>query len=99
MPQHPEILAADLLADALADVVCDLALPPVTLIGNSVGGFAAARLAITDPGRVDKLILVQAGGFTPLNAAIRGFSRAMGTPTVLRTVFPTNRGRLYEGSE
>jgi pimeloyl-ACP methyl ester carboxylesterase len=50
-------------ADVLADVVAALDLPSAAFIGNSVGGFAAARLAITDPQRVSRLLLVNAGGF------------------------------------
>jgi pimeloyl-ACP methyl ester carboxylesterase len=50
-------------ADVLADVVAALDLPPAAFVGNSVGGFAAARLAITDPQRVSRLVLVNTGGF------------------------------------
>lgn len=50
-------------ADVLADVVAGLDLPSAAFIGNSVGGFAAARLAITDQQRVSQLVLVNAGGF------------------------------------
>ncbi|KAH8765256.1 alpha/beta hydrolase fold protein [Hyaloscypha sp. PMI_1271] len=37
------------LADALEDLVIALDLPPAVFIGNSVGGFSSARLAITHP--------------------------------------------------
>src|SRR5258707_5782016 len=49
-------------ADVLADVVAALNLQRVALIGNSVGGFAAARLAIADPQLVSRLVLVNSGG-------------------------------------
>jgi alpha/beta hydrolase family protein len=39
-------------AAPFADVVAAVDLPSAVFIGNSVGGFAAARLAITDPQRV-----------------------------------------------
>jgi pimeloyl-ACP methyl ester carboxylesterase len=57
---------APLFADVLEDVVDGLGLSRAALIGNSVGGFAAARLAITRPEFVAGLILVNAGGFVPL---------------------------------
>jgi pimeloyl-ACP methyl ester carboxylesterase len=79
---------APLLADVLEDVVEALDLPPAVLIGNSVGGFSAARLAITHPERVAGLVLVNAGGFIPFNPLSRGFCRVMGVPTVARRLFP-----------
>lgn len=38
---------------------------PYTLIGNSVGGFAAVRVAACRPDLVSNLVLVNPGGFTP----------------------------------
>jgi pimeloyl-ACP methyl ester carboxylesterase len=35
-----------------------------SLIGNSMGGFIATEVAITEPGRVDALVLVSAAGIT-----------------------------------
>jgi pimeloyl-ACP methyl ester carboxylesterase len=35
-----------------------------SLIGNSMGGFIATEVAITEPGRVDELVLVSAAGIT-----------------------------------
>ncbi|KAK9365556.1 Alpha/Beta hydrolase protein [Lipomyces kononenkoae] len=52
------------LASILEDFVTVLDLPPAVIIGNSVGGFAAARLAISTPSRVRALVLVNSGGFT-----------------------------------
>jgi pimeloyl-ACP methyl ester carboxylesterase len=74
-------------ADALADAVAALDLPPAAFIGNSVGGFAAARLAITDPQRVSRLVLVNTGGFVS-NPATKIYCRAMGTPAVMKRVLP-----------
>jgi len=54
---------APLLADVLEEVVLEKDLRDLRLIGNSVGGFAAARLAIRHPGRVAGLVLVDNGGF------------------------------------
>jgi pimeloyl-ACP methyl ester carboxylesterase len=78
--------SAPLFADVLEDVVDGLGLSQVTLIGNSVGGFAAARLAIRRPGCVAGLILVNSGGFVPWNPLTRSFCRVMGTPAIFRRV-------------
>lgn len=93
-PSHGESEAspgepgAGLFADALVDVVEALDLPPALLIGNSVGGLAAARLAITHPDRVAGLVLVNTGGFAPMNPVTRAFCRLLGTPWVTRRVLP-----------
>lgn len=73
--------------DVLVDVVAALDLPPAAFIGNSVGGFAAARLAITDPQRVSRLVLVNTGGFLS-GPAVRLYCRTMGTPAVMKRVLP-----------
>jgi pimeloyl-ACP methyl ester carboxylesterase len=74
-------------ADTLADVVAALDLPSAAFIGNSVGGFAAARLAITEPQRVSRLLLVNAGGFIA-GPVTNLFCRTLGTPAVMKRVLP-----------
>ena len=80
--------SAPLFADVLEDVIDGLGLSRAVLIGNSVGGFAAARLAINRPDCVAGLILVNTGGFVPLNPLSRTFCRVMGTPKVFRRTAP-----------
>jgi pimeloyl-ACP methyl ester carboxylesterase len=80
--------SAPLFADVLEDVVDGLGLSRAVLIGNSVGGFAAARLAISRPECVAGLVLVNTGGFVPLNALSRSFCRVLGTPAVFRRAAP-----------
>lgn len=80
--------SAPLFADVLEDVVDGLGLSPVVLIGNSVGGFAAARLAINRPETVAGLILVNAGGFVAWNPLSRALCRVLGTPAVFRRAAP-----------
>ena len=75
-------------AAVLADVVEGLDLAPAVLIGNSVGGFAAARLALDQPDRVAGLILVNTAGFTAQTAASRLGSRLFGHPWVSRRLLP-----------
>jgi pimeloyl-ACP methyl ester carboxylesterase len=80
--------SAPLFADVLEDVGDGLGLSRAVLIGNSVGGFAAARLAINRPESVAGLILVNAGGFVPWNPLARSFCRVLGTPAVFRRAAP-----------
>ena len=79
---------APLFADVLEDVVDGLGLSRAVLIGNSVGGFAAARLAINRPDSVAGLVLVNAGGFVPWNPLSRMSCRVLGTPAVFRRAAP-----------
>jgi pimeloyl-ACP methyl ester carboxylesterase len=69
---------------AARELLTQLALPgPVVLIGNSVGGFVAARLAAESPARVAALVLVSPGGFTPHSCLTRLFCRSiMGSPAL-----------------
>lgn len=41
-----------------------LGIPRCSLVGNSMGGFIATEVAITEPERVDELVLVSAAGIT-----------------------------------
>jgi pimeloyl-ACP methyl ester carboxylesterase len=87
-PELPHIASGTLFADVLEDLVTTLDLPSAAFIGNSVGGYAASRLAITKPERVRALVLVNAAGFTPNNLVTRAFCRAMGTPAINRRLLP-----------
>jgi pimeloyl-ACP methyl ester carboxylesterase len=88
-PVDPNIEpSAPLFADVLEDVVDGLGLTGAVLIGNSVGGFAAARLAITRPECVAGLVLVNTGGFVPLGPMTRAFCRVIGSPAFVRVGAP-----------
>ncbi|MBI2697864.1 2-hydroxy-6-ketonona-2,4-dienedioic acid hydrolase [Mycobacterium gordonae] len=50
------------LAAAIRGLLDELGLPTAHLIGNSYGGAAALRLALDNPERVDKLVLMGPGG-------------------------------------
>lgn len=52
-------------AELLPSILDELGGGSFGLIGNSVGGFAALRTAITRPELVSRLVLVNPGGFTP----------------------------------
>ena len=50
----------DDIADRLADWLVDEGLPRAHIVGHSLGGAVAARLAARHPNRVDRLVLVDA---------------------------------------
>ena len=83
-PERPHELTASVMADALEDVTATLG--PSLLIGHSLGGFAAARLAIRHPERVRGLVLVDSGGFVPLDARVRVFCALKGMTAVTRAL-------------
>jgi len=87
-PPPPLKAGAGLFAGVLEDFTQALALGPAAFIGNSVGGFAAARLAITHPERVAGLVLVNSGGFIPMNLLTGAFCTLMGTPVLTRVLLP-----------
>jgi len=65
--------------EVLRKFIAALALAPAILVGNSLGGSAAARLAIEHPESVAGLILVSPGGFTSTNFFARFFCRFQGS--------------------
>src|ERR687894_1777530 len=61
------------------DALCEkLSLGRVDIVGNSMGGFVAAEVAIQFPERIDQLILVSAAGITSANVAQRPILTAAG---------------------
>ena len=80
--------SASLFAGVLADLIVRVELAPAVFIGNSVGGYAAARLALDQPARVAGLVLVNSGGFTRRTAASRLTCRLLGNPQVTRWALP-----------
>ncbi|GAB1689087.1 alpha/beta fold hydrolase [Krasilnikovia sp. M28-CT-15] len=85
-PQPPGSASAGAFAADLAALVERLDLPAAHLIGNSLGAYTAARLAIEAPHRVRSLVLVSVGGFPALNAADRLVIRLKGRPGVTRLI-------------
>ena len=75
VPDKPGLVGADFFYAVLRGFLKALALPPSLFIGNSVGGNAAARLALASPESVRGLVLVSPGGFTPHNFITRAFCR------------------------
>jgi len=51
-------------ADAIDALMQDLGIPAAQIVGNSMGGFIGAELAIRYPARVERLVLVAAAGLS-----------------------------------
>jgi pimeloyl-ACP methyl ester carboxylesterase len=80
----PAAATAASLVPVLGDVLDALGGEPAVLIGHSVGGFAAARLAIDAPERARALVIVDALGFTRFGRLQRAFCAAKGVAAVTR---------------
>jgi pimeloyl-ACP methyl ester carboxylesterase len=70
---------AGFFCQVLRDFLAALDLPPALIVGNSLGGNVAARLAIESPGQVRGLVLVSPGGFTRHTPVTRAFCRLQGS--------------------
>ncbi|MGD1057781.1 MAG: alpha/beta hydrolase [Solirubrobacteraceae bacterium] len=81
-------LSAMRIADVTEQAIAQLAPEGALVIGNSVGGFAAARLAIRRPELVKGLVIVDGGGFAGRSPFVRTFCALMGRPRFLRAVYP-----------
>lgn len=93
-PAHGESPAGDgaatamRFADLAEELVRQLAPDGAVVVGNSVGGFAAARLAIRRPELVRGLVLVDSGGFLGRPLQVRAFCALMSRPRFLRAIYP-----------
>jgi pimeloyl-ACP methyl ester carboxylesterase len=81
-------LTAMRCAHVAEQVVEQLAPEGAVVVGNSVGGFSAARLAIRRPELVRGLVLVDSGGFIGRPPHVRLFCSLMARPWFLRRVYP-----------
>ena len=63
-PMPPWEISIPAYGRFLRDFCERLGIERCSLIGNSMGGFIATEVAITDPDRVDELVLVSAAGIT-----------------------------------
>jgi pimeloyl-ACP methyl ester carboxylesterase len=93
-PAPPSAATATRYADLLPEIVADLGLRTAGLIGNSLGGFAAARLALDQPSLVSALVLVNSGGFTPATPLTRAVIALKGRERVT-SVLTGRLSRLY----
>ena len=88
VPPAPWQASAPGFADLVEDAVEALDLGPAAFIGNSIGGFSSARLAIRRPELVSALVLVDTGGFVAHNVGTKLFCAFMGRPGVIRRIYP-----------
>jgi len=79
-PSPDTPLRAVQFGDVLTEFVDSLDLSNLVVVGNSVGGYAACRLAIEHPERTAGLVIVNAGGFTPHNPFTRALCALMAAP-------------------
>lgn len=74
-PMPAEKITIDYYGRVVAELCDRLGLAPAVLVGNSMGGYVAAELAIDAPETVERLMLVSAAGISqhvvPLEAALR----------------------------
>ena len=87
-PLPPSPLRAAQFGDLLIEFADRLSLDNAVIVGNSVGGYAACRLALERPERVAGVVLINTGGFTPHSIFTRMFCAVMGRPAVIKVVFP-----------
>jgi pimeloyl-ACP methyl ester carboxylesterase len=80
--------SAMIFADLAERLVARLAPQGAVIVGNSVGGFSAARLAIRRPDLVKGLVLVDSGGFAGRPPHVRAFCALMARPWFLRRIYP-----------
>jgi pimeloyl-ACP methyl ester carboxylesterase len=80
-------------ADVAEELVAALAPEGAVVVGNSVGGFSAARLAIRRPELVRGLVLVDSGGFAGRPPHVRAFCALMSRPWFLRRIYPSFSAR------
>lgn len=86
LPATP--LRAVEFGDLLIEFGDRLDLTNAVIVGNSVGGYAACRLALERPERVAGVVLINNGGFTPHSVVTRIFCGVLGRPAVIKAVFP-----------
>jgi pimeloyl-ACP methyl ester carboxylesterase len=80
-------------ADVAEELVERLAPEGALVLGNSVGGFAAARLAIRRPELVKGLVIVDGGGFAGRPPHVRAFCSLMSRPWFLQRIYPSFSAR------
>ena len=76
------------LAGVAEEALAALAPAGAVVMGNSVGGFAATRAAISRPELVSGLVIVDGGGFQAHTLSVRAFCALMSRPRFLRTIYP-----------
>jgi len=84
------------LLDRLLD---ELQIDVATVVGNSMGGFIAAELAITVPQRVERLVLISAAGISTAAQAQPGRARLVPALRRLETVIAASSAWVASKSD
>ena len=87
-PSPAAPLRAVQFGDLATEFVDHLDLNNMVVVGNSVGGYAACRLALDRPERIAGVVLVNTGGFTDHSAFTRAVCALMGRPGVIKALSP-----------
>jgi len=101
-PRVPWLDSAADLADAYLDLLEELGLNEVMVIGNSIGGWIASEMALRDiHGRVKSIVLLNSNGIRPDNAAqvtdIRGLPpQAIGRLSFFNPAFRPDLAAMSE---
>ena len=85
-------------ADVVQELIEEAAPQGAIVVGNSVGGFAAARLAIRRPELVTGLVLIDTGGFIGRPPQVRFFCALMSNPRFLRAIYPSFSARYMRAA-
>lgn len=88
-PAGTGVASVTRFADVAEHLVERLTPEGAIVLGNSVGGFSAARLAIRRPELVKGLVIVDGGGFAGRPPHVRAFCALMSRPRFLRAIYPT----------
>jgi pimeloyl-ACP methyl ester carboxylesterase len=76
------------LTRAVEELLDELTPSGAVLVGNSIGGNVAARLAITRPDLVRGLMIIDGGGFEEPRLPARAFCALLGRPFFVRAIYP-----------
>ncbi len=88
-PAWPQPPGEVLLTRMVEEILESLSPTGAVLVGNSIGGNVAARLAITRADLVKGLMIIDSSGFErPLQVVGRAFCRLMGHPRFVRAIYP-----------
>ena len=90
-PPRPNEADCLLFYNVLVEFMATLKISRATLVGCSLGGNAAARLAIEQPEKVAGLVLIAPGGFTPHDLVSRNFCRLQSSTMALTPLMWASR--------
>ena len=94
-PSPATPLRAVQFGDLAIEFADRLDLSNLVVVGNSVGGYAACRLALERPERIAGVVLVNTGGFTDHSVFTRSICAVMGRPAVYQGGVPAVRPCLH----